>query len=249
MRKLLYPPIFDICHCGICNEIVWGGRRYVNGHNCFDKILSEEHKKKLRESRKNLEIDRFIEEHTGRHFCKHCGKVIIIRRWHYNTGIPEYSPNHGKIDRIFSKIDKWIEENQGRYFCGCSDHEVIVIKPHHYYYGIPEYICGHQNKGKELSGEHKQKISGENSCHWKGGTSFEPYCPKFNEKKREEIRNKYDRKCYLCGKDEKNNITKTNKLRKLSVHHTDFDKEQGCNGKTWKLVPLCMSCHSKLRSK
>lgn len=32
MRKFLYPPIFDLCHCG-CNEIVWGGYRWVSGHN------------------------------------------------------------------------------------------------------------------------------------------------------------------------------------------------------------------------
>lgn len=88
--------------------------------------------------------------------------------------------------------------------------------------------------------------SGENSSLWKGGKSFEPYCPRFNNRKKEEIRNQYDRKCYLCGKDEKNNITKNGKIKKLSVHHLDMDKEQGCNGKGWKLVPLCIHCHGKI---
>ena len=32
---------------------------------------------------------------------------------------------------------------------------------------------------------------------------------------------------------------------KLSVHHVDHDKEQGCNGKPFNLVPFCASCHSK----
>ena len=39
------------------------------------------------------------------------------------------------------------------------------------------------------------------------------------------------------------------KQYRLSVHHIDEDKEQGCNGKEWKLVPLCMKCHSKAHKK
>lgn len=85
---------------------------------------------------------------------------------------------------------------------------------------------------------------GENSFNWQGGKSFEPYCEKFNEKKKEEVREQYGRKCYICGKDEKDNITKTGKIWKLSVHHIDEDKEQGCNGKQWKLVPLCLKHHN-----
>ncbi len=74
---------------------------------------------------------------------------------------------------------------------------------------------------------------------WKGGISFEPYCEKFNEAKKEEIRNNYDRKCLVCAKTEIENG------RKLSVHHIDYDKEQGCNGKKWFLVPLCITHNSK----
>jgi len=28
-----FPPIFDICNCGDCSEIVWGGRKFIHGHN------------------------------------------------------------------------------------------------------------------------------------------------------------------------------------------------------------------------
>ncbi len=86
-------------------------------------------------------------------------------------------------------------------------------------------------------------LSGENNSSWKGGVSFLPYCEKFNDTKKEEIRNQYNRKCYICKKDEKNNVTKNGKIRKLSVHHMDEDKEQGCNGKKWKPIPLCLHCH------
>ncbi len=85
---------------------------------------------------------------------------------------------------------------------------------------------------------------GEKAHNWRGGASFYPYCPKFNEAKKEEIREKYDRKCAYCGRPEAENITKSGKHKKLSVHHVDRDKEQGCNGKHWQLVPVCMHCHS-----
>jgi len=76
----------------------------------------------------------------------------------------------------------------------------------------------------------------ENNPNWRGGKSFEPYCQKFDNELRERIREKFDHKCFLCGKPENG--------RKLSVHHTDYNKGQGC-GHSWGLVPLCISCHMK----
>jgi hypothetical protein len=78
------------------------------------------------------------------------------------------------------------------------------------------------NKNKVRSLETKMKLSelnsGERNPHWKGGKSFEPYCFKFNEKKKEEIRNRDSRVCQLCGKSEIQNG------EKMSVHHIDGDK-------------------------
>lgn len=64
------------------------------------------------------------------------------------------------------------------------------------------------------------------------------YCHKFNEEIKEYIRNKYNRLCYVCDKNENTNG------RKLDVHHTDLNKNQGCDEHDWRLVPLCRSCHS-----
>ena len=91
----------------------------------------------------------------------------------------------------------------------------------------------------------RPEMMGDKNPSWNGGTSFGLYCSKFNKRKKEEIREQYNRKCYICGKDEKDNITKTNKQLKLCIHHIDGDKEQGCNGKQWKLIPLCINCHAK----
>lgn len=80
--------------------------------------------------------------------------------------------------------------------------------------------------------------TGNLSGNWQGGKSFEPYCHLFNEEKKEEIRNRDNRVCQLCGKSEILNG------QRMSVHHVDGDKMQGC-GKGWYLITLCRSCNSK----
>lgn len=80
---------------------------------------------------------------------------------------------------------------------------------------------------------------GENSPVWQGGKCSNIYCKLWNEELRESTRDKYGRTCFICGKTEEDNN------RKLDVHHIDMNKQQGCNGNEWKLVPLCRSCHGK----
>ena len=74
------------------------------------------------------------------------------------------------------------------------------------------------------------------------------YCPDFNEECKESNREKYDRMCFLTGLPEEENITSTGKQKKLTVHHVDMDKGQGCDGIKWKLVPLCMEWHTKVHN-
>jgi hypothetical protein len=94
------------------------------------------------------------------------------------------------------------------------------------YYNILEWEIAHRRKG-------------ENAPNWKGGKSFEPYCPKFNKELKEKVREAFGRKCLVCGKTEFEN------RRRLAIHHVNYDKEQGCRGKSWLLVPLCSNCHTK----
>lgn len=83
------------------------------------------------------------------------------------------------------------------------------------------------------------KIRGAKCGMWKGGISFGEYCPKFNDRLKEEIREAFGRKCFLCGAPENG--------YKLHVHHCDYNKGQGC-GQRWNLIPLCRSCHMKTNS-
>ena len=77
---------------------------------------------------------------------------------------------------------------------------------------------------------------------WEGFAKHQPYCPRFNEACRESNREKYDRRCFLSGTTEMENE------QKLSVHHIDMNKDQGCDGHTWKLVPLCRKWHGRVHT-
>lgn len=123
------------------------------------------------------------------------------------------------------------------------------------------------NKGKTHSEETKQKMSESASNRseewrkkmsaakqgipydeWESFAKESPYCPKFNLTCRESNREKYSRRCFVCGKHESDNITKTRKQKRLSVHHVDMDKMQGCNGHRWRLIPTCIEHHGKVHS-
>ena len=98
-------------------------------------------------------------------------------------------------------------------------------------------------KGHTVTEEVKRKLSKANKgdkCHfWKGGISFEPYCIKFNKDYKEGIRERFERKCFLCDMTEEGNG------RALDVHHVNYNKDCGCDDTVCICVPLCHSCHSK----
>jgi len=102
------------------------------------------------------------------------------------------------------------------------------------------------NKGKPTSDVTKERMSATRQGipydEWESFACEMKYCPKFNEACKEANRAKYGYKCFMCGKPQSKNIGKGGKVRKLSVHHVDLDKAQGCDSR-WKLVPLCMKCH------
>jgi hypothetical protein len=100
----------------------------------------------------------------------------------------------------------------------------------------------------------KAKISNSNSGYksstWKGGISFEPYCPLFNKIFREKVRSFFGRKCIECGKLEINNFIGSRKnYTLLAVHHVSYDKKTCCKEgelvNDRQFVVLCNSCHTK----
>jgi hypothetical protein len=84
---------------------------------------------------------------------------------------------------------------------------------------------------------------------WTEYATEQKYCSKFNESLKRAIREKYDNKCFLCGKPQSDNITTVGQQKALSVHHVDMNKDQGCDEHDWSLVPLCLHCHGGAHSK
>ena len=159
---------------------------------------------------------------------------------------------------MHESYQKWLNDGKPKVYCQCPCHQEIIIKPHHSWYGIPKFICGHHMTGIPKSQKHKIKLSqiklgikrpenviikmrktksgqccGKDNPNWHGGISFEPYCEKFNEPKKEEVRERDNRVCQECGKTEKEN------KQKLSVHHIHYDKPN-CDP---DLISLCRICN------
>lgn len=100
------------------------------------------------------------------------------------------------------------------------------------------------NKGKKHSYITKKKMSearkgmfiGENHWNWKGGISFEIYPQGWDELLKDSIRQRDGYVCQICG------IHQDELVRKLDVHHIDYNKD---NLDPKNLISLCKSCHMK----
>lgn len=187
---------------------------------------TDETKKKISESRKN-------NPHEGTYKKGHsCSSIVRKKISESNTGHATSEEHRRKISLALKGIKrpprtkehcrKLSEAHKGKVISKETREKLRVV-----------------SKGRKHSDETMKKLTGENSVHWKGGISFEPYCPKFNKKFKESIRNKFERKCFLCNKPE------TDNGKKLCVHHVNYDKNCLCNDIKCEFVPLCNSCHSK----
>jgi hypothetical protein len=114
--------------------------------------------------------------------------------------------------------------------CGCLEQENLISQ-----HGNEDRIQAIRETWSDP--QIRFKVSGEKNPRWRGGLSYGKYCHRFNEDLKEEIRDKFNRQCYICGVSE----TKP----RLHVHHIDYNKVQGCKGMKWSLLPLCQSCHAK----
>jgi hypothetical protein len=152
--------------------------------------------------------------------CAYCGKKFITQTYKLDSGVGKFcSQKCFGADRTKSGRIK-----KSCVWCG---KEFYPIK-HQVELGHAKY-CSKKchNEAGCLSG----------NPAWKGGISFEPYCHKFNDTIKEEIRDAFGRRCFLCGTPENG--------RKLHVHHIDYNKTQGCKGQKWALLPMCIGCHTK----
>jgi len=91
-----------------------------------------------------------------------------------------------------------------------------------------------------LNARISEEKRGERNPSWKGGISFEPYCPKFNEEFKERVRAFFGYRCVRCGKTQEENGGR------LHVHHVNYKKEACCDeGIPKYFATLCNSDHSR----
>lgn len=80
---------------------------------------------------------------------------------------------------------------------------------------------------------------GERNGNWRGGISFEPYCPKFNNDLKQRVRAFFEYRCVTCGKSEKE------LGYKLGTHHVEYDKAACCHGQPVTFAASCRRCHGR----
>ena len=154
--------------------------------------------------------------------CKTCGKEFQL---HYKDAIRGDGQYCSK-DCYFNRPDK--PNRKILRICGLCKTEFPIYES--------ELKSGQGRFCSRICHDNFQR--GPNAPNWRGGIS-KVYCEKWTEELRESIREAFGRKCYLCPITEKENGSK------LSVHHINFDKQSGCFGKRWNLVPLCKKHHAK----
>jgi hypothetical protein len=99
----------------------------------------------------------------------------------------------------------------------------------------PMFGRNHSDESKiKISINRKGKCVGDTNIRWLGGVSFIPYTIDFNNKIKEQIRERDNHKCQICG------VLESECKSKLCVHHIDYDK---FNTMEYNLISLCMMCH------
>ena len=219
--------------------------------------------------------------------CEECGKEMLVTPFQLKYGWGKYCsrlcqdkgrsknirgknhPNYKeKVPIICQTCKKTFFVNQGRATSAkyCSiECEKDRIKSNCLLCGTEFETTKSRIKGKRgyyccqkcYYKDRTNRFSGENSSSWQGGISFEPYCPKFNNKFRERVRAWYNYQCSNCEQPQ-------NEEKKLCVHHVYYNKQACCEqnengeyiynidgeqvkviGNPNKFVALCRSCHTK----
>ena len=106
--------------------------------------------------------------------------------------------------------------------------------------GKPGGMLGKKHNEKTKKELSKAKMKDKNPS-WRGGISFEPYTPKFNNTLKKKIRKRDNYTCQFCGKLQKDELKQYN--RRLPIHHIDYNKKncEECN-----LITLCCGCNGKV---
>ena len=154
-------------------------------------------------------------------FCKDCNKQLTRNYNSYKNKIYHYPIHSIRCRSCSNKIKK------GTFKKGQSPwNKGLTMKTDDRVRKNCEHLKG---KGNPMYGKFK-----ELNPNWRGGKSFEIYGLDFDNKLREQIRNRDNNTCQECG------YTQQQLTRTLTVHHIDYNKK---NNNPNNLISLCLSCH------
>jgi len=220
-----YPSVIKVCGDRFCSKechvnFQRGGMsdedRSVKCLNCGKEFLASP--AEIKRDRRFCSKKCFYEEHGKiEKICEHCGKIFYIRPSKEKDGCGKFCSKKCFYDE-HKKIKLTCEVCGKEFWEGSSRSDV-------------RRFCSRKCSIEGM-------LIGDKNHNWRGGKRI-LYCELFNNKFKEKIREKFDRKCFICGEHEEENI------KRLSVHHIDYFKASICRGKDWAFVPLCMSCHSQ----
>jgi hypothetical protein len=191
-------------------------------HN-FGKKFSEETRKKISESKKG-------ENHPlwGKHRTDEVKKAIG-------------DAHRGEKNKFFGKpLPEDVKEKIRAATSGEKNHNYGKPMPEEVKAKIAAAHFGMKTPEDTRIKMHEAQ-KGEKAHAWKGGISYEPYCPKFNKEFKERVRAFFGYKCQICG-----HVWKEGE-HIMAVHHVNYHKNSCCDQNVKPLfVPLCFQpCHTK----
>ncbi len=165
-----YPSIFDICHCGKCNEVIYGGKEYKNGHNYHPKkivILSFQEleikrKRKERIRKKELlKITKF-QPIFDICWCGECNEIVYNgKRYihgHNERGVLKSKEERQKSSIANTKLFLLKPDGSKEIYppifdiCHCSNHCNTIV------WGGKQFAVKHGRIGRKATPETIKKI-------------------------------------------------------------------------------------------
>ncbi len=223
------------CPNGHENSIIWNGwQQGKRCPTCSDTKLTIEHVK-----------ESFSEE----------GYILLSKEYINNATKLDYKCNIGHKHSI-----NWGHWRDGMRCPFCAGNARLNIEHIREYFNKENYtllsekyannhtklnyICseGHEHsirwgnwkEGKRCPTCKNIKFSGSGNPSWKGGISYEPYCPIWSDKEyKQDIRNRDGNKCL--------NPTCKKKDHRLHIHHINYNKKS-CSPSN--VITLCGSCNT-----
>ena len=143
------------------------------------------------------------------------------------------------------KITKWRGKGQKLFariifkcdFCKKKSNMIPALYKRRKYH-FCSYKCKNRFHSIMMTGRKGISYYGENNPNWKGGIAKNSYPKKFRHL-RETVRQRDNYKCQVCG------CPQIECIRKLAIHHIDYDKK---NSDFNNLISLCNHCHTKTNS-